>query len=397
MGSDLRAAGAQAAAESLRVRRLFWLALLIRMVVAVVIQITVTDAYLFAPDQLTYHAGGRFLADQWSADIQLPRSMVLPDGPQGYFYILGAIYYVFGPYELIPKLLNCLIGALTVPVVYDLALRMGASGAAAVRAATYATWFPSLILWSVLNIRDAWIILLIVLICRAALVAQARPSFGSLLVLAGGMLALVQFRAYLLFAVAGPVVVSFIAQRSRHLIRNLVIGSLAAVVVIYVDQSAGEHRRGRFVDLQEVQEMRYWNTVGASSAFQQADISTPGRALVFLPQGLVLFLLAPFPWTVGSMRQVLAVPETMFFYWLMPQVFRGVRHLARHHIRTSLMALLITGGLTLGYALGEGNAGTAYRHRAQLLSFFLIFAAVGIESRRRVPQSLMQPTLARTA
>jgi hypothetical protein len=61
------------------------------------------------------------------------------------------------------------------------------------------------------------------------------------------------------------------------------------------------------------------------------------------------------------------------------------------------MALLITGGLTLGYALGEGNAGTAYRHRAQLLSFFLIFAAVGLESRRRVPQGLLQPTLARTA
>ena len=100
---------------------------------------------------------------------------------------------------------------------------------------------------------------------------------------------------------------------------------------------------------------------------------------------------------LSSIRQVLAVPETLFFYWLMPYILRGLRELARHHLRTSLMAILITGGLTLGYALGEGNAGTAYRHRAQLLSFFLIFAAVGLESRRRVPQAQTQPLLARIA
>jgi hypothetical protein len=43
------------------------------------------------------------------------------------------------------------------------------------------------------------------------------------------------------------------------------------------------------------------------------------------------------------------------------------------------MILMLTAGLTFGYALGEGNAGTAYRHRAQLLSFYLMFAAVGME------------------
>ncbi len=157
-----------------------------RVATALAIHFAVTDAYLFAPDQLTYHAIGRFLADQWNADIPMPQSQVLPNGPKGYFYIVGAIYYVFGPYDLIPKLLNCFVGALTIPAVYDLALRMGASRIAAFRGATYATWFPSLILWSALNIRDAWIILLIVLICRAALAVQARPTLGAFLVLGEG-------------------------------------------------------------------------------------------------------------------------------------------------------------------------------------------------------------------
>ncbi len=186
--------------------------------------------------------------------------------------------------------------------------------------------------------------------------------------------------------------VSFVAQRSRNLLRNLILGSLATIVVIYADQAAGENRKGRFIDFQEVQQLRYWNTVGAASGFEPVDISTPTRALLFLPEGLTLFLLAPFPWMLGSLRQVLALPETLFFYWLIPHMLRGIRHLVRHHLNTSLMALLITGGLTFGYALGEGNAGTAYRHRAQLLSFFLVFAAVGLDTRQHRANANISPS-----
>jgi hypothetical protein len=75
----------------------------------------------------------------------------------------------------------------------------------------------------------------------------------------------------------------------------------------------------------------------------------------------------------------------------------GIRNLVRHHFRSSLMALLITAGLTVGYSLGEGNAGTAYRHRAQLLCFFLIFAGVGLEARREARLNRDSPAFAGTA
>jgi hypothetical protein len=379
------------------VRRLFWLALVIRVVAACLIHFNVSNEDLFAPDQRTYHALGKFLSEQWSQDIQLPTTRVLPDGPKGYIYIVAFIYYLFGPYSLLPKLLNCLVGASLVPVAYGLALRMGTTLAAASRAATLVAWFPSLVLWSSLNIRDAWIILLIALLCRQALVLQSEFSLKALLVLVGGMLAVVQFRAYLLFALGGPVVVSFLVHRSRNVVRNLVLGAIALGALIYADQAAGEARRARFVDLEEINYLRYWNTVGASSQFEHVDISTPGKALLFLPQGLALFLLAPFPWMLGSARQVLAVPETLYFYWLIPWMIRGIRHLLHHQFRTALLAVLITGALTLGYSLGEGNAGTAYRHRAQLLCFFLIFAATGLDARRSAVSRASMPLTHRAA
>jgi hypothetical protein len=379
------------------VRRLFWIGFVLRAALALVIHFFVANDDLFAPDQRTYHRVGQFLAGLWEQDVPIVTSTVLPDGPKGYFYIVAVLYYLIGPYPLVPKLLNCLVGAWTIPVAYDLALRMGTGVPAALRAAKLVTWFPSLVLWSSLNIRDAWIILLIALMCRQALVLQSRFSVGALVGLAGALLALVQFRAYLLFAIGAPILVSFFAQRSRNLFRSLVVGSVVAAALIYADQAAGAGRKARFVDFEELQEIRYWNTVGASSQFEQADISTPGKALLFLPRGLTLFLLAPFPWMLGSIRQALAVPETLYFYWLIPQMIRGIRRLIRDHLGASLPALLITAGLTFGYALAEGNAGTAYRHRAQILSFLLIFAATGIDARYRRHAAVRVPSLVRVA
>lgn len=371
---------------------------MVRLVVALFIHFGVANDDMFAPDQRTYNAGGTLLAQYWSGEVSMPPDSVLPQGRKGYFYVVAAIYFLLGADALVPKLLNCLVGALAVPLVYDLTLRIGGSGAAALRAATFTTWFPSLVLWSSLNIRDAWIVLMILIVCRESLILQDRPRPSSIVIIALGIMAIVQFRDYILFAVAGPMLVSFVSRNSKNLARNLVLGSVVAVVVIYADQAAGSNRKLRTFDFEEIHEIRYWNTVGASSQFEQADISSPTKAIFFLPKGMMYFLLAPFPWMLGSIRQILAVPETLFFYWLIPWIVRGIRNLIRFHLGASMMVLLITAGLTLGYALGEGNAGTAYRHRAQILCFFLIFASIGLDQKRgRVRTAVPMPALARTA
>lgn len=361
-------------------RKLFRRGLLVRMTVAVILHFF-TDELLFAPDQQTYRLLGESLARYWTGDILIYPGRLLAGGPMGYVYIVAALFWL-GAGALAAQLLNCVVGALTILIVFDLARRMTANSTVALRSATFVAYFPSLVLWSALNIRDAWVIMLIALICRQALVLQEKVSLASLAILAGAIWALIQFRDYVLLAVTVPMVLSFVVRGRSHLGRNVLLGMVGAVLVIYADQAAGTGRRVRLLDLEELQSIRHWNTVGAASQFEKADISTPGKALVFLPKGLAFFLLAPFPWMLGSIRQILAVPEMLFFYSLIPSIVRGIRQLIRDHLGTALMVLLVTAGLTVGYALGEGNAGTAYRHRAQLLSFYLIFAAVGIEARR---------------
>jgi hypothetical protein len=366
------------ATDRAALQRVFVYGLVLRLVTAVLLHFFVSE-YTFAPDQTAYHAGGAALAQYWSGESLIAPSRLTPPG---YFYAVGCLYYVLGISALLPKLANAIIGAYTIRLTYEVALRITNLPKVALRTAMLVAYFPSLILWSALNIRDALVVFFIVVICREALVLQDGFSMRAAVMMAGSVYSLVHFRSYILFPVTLPVVISFFVRNRAHVVRNTALGMLAAAVVIYADQAGGADRKLRTLDLEYLQEMRYWHTVGAASSFEQADISTPSAALAFLPTGLALFLLAPFPWMLGSIRQVLAVPETLFFYWLLPHMFRGLKHLVTHDLASSLMVVLLTTALTLGYALGEGNAGTAYRHRAQMLPFFLFFAAVGLERRR---------------
>jgi 4-amino-4-deoxy-L-arabinose transferase-like glycosyltransferase len=362
-------------------RRYVIYALLLRLVVGVVITLADLDD-VFAPDHQTYDFFASWLARYWSGDSIVYPWKLLDPGPKAYYYIVATLYWVFGRVEFLPKLLNMLVGASTIPLAYEVAFGLGVGSAAALRAALYTGFFPSLVLWSVLNVRDSWVVFLILLVCREAMRVSQKGSLRHLLGLLGGVVLLVQFRDYIFLPVAAPAALFFFVRKRANVGRNVLLGMLVAIAVIYTDQAFGNSKLQR-IDFETLNEIRHGTAEGNSLFEPTADISTPGKALLFLPKGLAFFLLAPFPWQLTNVRQALTLPEMLFLYVLIPSIVAGIVHLARDRTRDALLVLLVSAGLTVGYSLGQANAGTAYRHRAQVLPFFLMFGAVGVELRRR--------------
>lgn len=361
----------------------FW-GLLLRIAIALGIHLFVSEN-TFAPDQATYHLGGAALARYWNGETLVPPWFYSgQQGRNGYYFIVAAQYFALAPWPLFPKLLNAAVGSLSVPLAFEVASRVTGSAEVGLRTARYVAYFPSLVLWSALNIRDVWVVLLILLISREALRLQEKFSLKSLVLLGAAILAIVQFRDYIFFAVVAPVLLSFLVRARGSSGRNAVAGLLIALVVVLADHVVGTDRRGRTLDLETLSELREGTAIGGATSFEpHADISTPGAALLFLPRGLAFFLLGPFPWTIVNLRQAFTAPEMLFFYALLPAMMRGLLHLVRHRLREALMILLIMAAVTLGYALGQANQGTAYRHRAQVLPFYLMLGATGVELRRR--------------
>src|SRR5262249_37896257 len=145
--------------------------------------------------------------------------------------------------------------------------------------------------------------------------------------------------------------------------------------------------------LEYVEKFRHAAAEQGSGVQSDFDLHTPqgfGGAMAF---GMVHVLFAPFPWQMagGSFRMLLVAPETVFWWWLFftcvaPGMWYGIRH--RFADVQPLLFFIVLMGLL--YSLMFSNVGLVYRQRAQLLPWFLIFAAAGWElrlMRRRAPRA----------
>jgi hypothetical protein len=117
---------------------------------------------------------------------------------------------------------------------------------------------------------------------------------------------------------------------------------------------------------------------------------------------MAYLLFAPFPWQLASLRQSITLPEMLAWWAAFPLLVMGIWFTVKYRLRQALPILLFTTMLTLAYSIFQGNVGTAYRQRSQILVFYFIFVAVGAvlvlerrENRRR--QEMMEKQAAYVA
>jgi putative Ca2+/H+ antiporter (TMEM165/GDT1 family) len=68
----------------------------------------------------------------------------------------------------------------------------------------------------------------------------------------------------------------------------------------------------------------------------------------------------------------------MIIWWVsFPMMMLGLWFSMRYKLRIIAPILIFTTLLSLAYSVFQGNVGTAYRQRSQLLVFYFIFVAVG--------------------
>ena len=101
---------------------------------------------------------------------------------------------------------------------------------------------------------------------------------------------------------------------------------------------------------------------------------------------------------------VLTTPELIVWWWVFfVGVLPGIWHAIRNRFNEIQPLLFFLLGLGVLYSLMFGNVGLAYRQRAQLLPWLLIFAMVGLEQRnlrriaKRKPATAAQPGPQRAA
>jgi hypothetical protein len=153
----------------------------------------------------------------------------------------------------------------------------------------------------------------------------------------------------------------------------------------------------RYANLETLQRSRLDQASAESGFGKDVDVGTAEGALSVLPIGLVYLLFAPFPWQFNTLRQTITLPEMIIWWCAFPMLVLGLWYSLKYRLRSVSPIILFTTMLTVAYSLFQGNVGTAYRQRSQLLVFYFIFVAVGTiilkeraEDRRRRQQLAKQ-------
>ena len=379
--SPLREAGAEA-------RFLAWVmfgAFAARGAVAIGLHLTGWWEFL-GGDEQTFDSNGQVFAAWLKGDSPyMFRRKFVGSHEVGYFCLVGSSYYAFGVTKFVPLLLNCVLGAATVYPVHALAGHLGGRVAAR-RAALLVAFFPSLVLWSALMVRDGLVLFFLACALLAAYHLRRRFSARRLLALLVCLAALSTLRTYMFLLVSVALAASLVLGQ-RSVPRAIATGGLLMLALVVALQQTGigasEMERA---NLDFLHRQRVLNAMGGSAAGSmgtEVDISTPTAALTYLPIGLAYFYLSPFPWQIGSARQVLAVVDLVVWYSILPAVFVGVAGLVRRRFRAVLPLLLVVIGISVLYALVEGNIGIIFRHRAQIIVPLCAVAGVGVAMRRR--------------
>jgi 4-amino-4-deoxy-L-arabinose transferase-like glycosyltransferase len=385
--------------------RLFVLAVLVRIILATVIYMGGYEAF-FGGDANTYDIFGKSLLQSWQGDAyhaaRYAGFIKSGAGAWGMLYLVAGVYQLIGENRFAIQLINASVGASTAVVVYYVAQTLFSNIRVSRVAAVLVAFFPSLILWSSQALKDGLIIMALALGIFATLRLMEKITAGYVLVLTGCLLALLSLRFYIFYMMVAAVAGSFFLGM-KTLNAQAFIQRFAAIAVMGlaftwfgVLRYAGMQLE-RYADLRVIQMSRTDQANAGSGFGKDVDVGTTEGALTAIPVGLVYLMFAPFPWDMATLRQSITLPE-MFIWWAaFPLLMLGLWYALRHRLRQVSPIVIFTTMLTLAYSVFQGNVGTAYRQRSQLLVFYFIFVAVGAvllkeraEDRRRQQQLAKQ-------
>jgi len=366
--------------------RLFLAGLTVRLIIGTVIFIGHYQPF-FGGDANTYDIFGSSLVLSWHGDdyhtMQYERFISSGAGAWGMLYLVAGVYEVIGDNMLAIQFINATVGAATAAVIYYVAQHLFNIGRVSRWAALLTAFFPSLILWSSQGLKDGLIVMALTLSILATLRLMQKITARYMLVLTGCLMVLLSMRFYIFYMMVASAVGAFVLG-ARALNTQAMVQRFIAIIAIGlalmwfgVLRYAGTQFE-RYGNLDAVHRSRMDMARSAESGFgRDVDIRTTEGAITAIPLGLVYLLFAPFPWQLASMRQSLALPETIIWWLIFPLLILGLWYAIKHRLREVSPILLFTTMLTLAYSVFQGNVGTAYRQRSQLLVFYFIFIAVG--------------------
>lgn len=308
----------------------------------------------------------------------------------GFVYLIGLIYSMFGYSPLSIKLLNGLLFTCAAIILYFIVRDIFDIKVAKMSLLIILFW-PSNLLWSITGLKEAITFLSLVMSMWLILefLAKRKPLFLVVSILPLFMLYTV--RNYLVVPILMALGFSLFARLKNIHKAMLIAGIFVAVALMFIVfhlnfKALMQGFYIKFMEYTVFTNRPIVNTEGISykiypQRFYEGSFVynlTLFEWLVSCVKGVIYFLLVPFPWMVSTKSMLVAYPQSAMWHLLFPFSIIGMLVALRYRFERAFPLVLIIFVSTLSFGLIEGNVGTAFRHRDILMPFYLFFSVTGI-------------------
>lgn len=316
----------------------------------------------------------------------------------GWEYFIGVIYYVIG-YNPIAIKFTCVIAGTLVPWVhYRTAMIVTDDAKIGLTVLVLSTFFPTQVYYSALMVRDSVSALSVSLLFLGLAQYIRHTTFFWWITFFTGFFILTALRSYLasLLAIIIPVsflITALVAKGGRARAVSGMLALLVAVigVTIFAPELI-EEVDVQYADLDYVNKVRNKMNSGSGAMFADGSVTEVGSGILDTIQsfavGLWFFFFSVNPAQIGSIRQIMALPEVFLVALGTYYSFKGAWTLWKERRDIFLPLIIPTLVMTLGYSAATTNGGPLMRWRMQLLCVYLILAATGVITSYRARHNL---------
>ena len=309
----------------------------------------------------------------------------------GWFQFVGLIYFLLWPSPVLIQLINITLSVVTVIPLFLMIRELTADVRVQRFYAILIAFFPSIMFWSTLMLKDPAAILAVALVIYGVFVLRQRFSLWPLLGLLAGLVIFIGTRTYLFIVIVMLMPAAFLlfpaGKRQipwRIIILPALIG-LLPMAIGYGYFASGEFQQSMYFDIDYINAVRGSMSTGSGALFDDGG-HTWGRGIGsdFLLAATTIFaIFVPVnPFELANVRQLAALPFVLVMFYLFPFLVRGVRYLWAQRSLTTPIMIFATGVLAV-YIGGTSNTGALFRWTAQVMPYFLLAISFAAFARRR--------------
>ena len=300
-----------------------------------------------------------------------------------YSWYIGVFYSLFGRSILLAQSLGLFFGVISIFLVWFLAEKIW-DKRTAIKVAWVAALFPSLILYSVLTLREVYqgFFILVAIIGIFYWIKTARLKYIFLTML--GFIGATFFHGalilggvvFLMIVVLINIKKMFVSIISLRLnVQAFTIAILAVVILqFFFLNKIYLPKIGYFKDLNLgfIMSELTARMVGDASYSEWAHINSQIELIYKLPLRIIYFLFSPFPWDITKTTHVIGMLDGFLYMIIFYLIFNNRKIIWKDpFLRITL--IILTFYLIL-FGLGVSNFGSGLRHRSKFIFEMILLA-----------------------